>query len=144
MEPGAENFYLEPEKKSEAGEKWLGSTKSLQRVSESNLIKRKKYKVNICSFFIISVGAGMAPNKRGMAPALQHFFKYTVAWYFVCAQDFYFSSVFFLLRIIPYIIDLGSANGTYLNNQKIEPQRYYELKVSTGTYLNNQKIEPQR
>ena len=76
---GAENFYPEPEKKSEAGEKWLGSTKSLQRVSESNLIKRKKYKVNICSFFIISVGAGMAPNKRGMAPALQHFFKYTVA-----------------------------------------------------------------
>jgi len=29
---------------------------------------------------------------------------------------------------LPYIIDLGSANGTYLNNEKVEPQRYYELK----------------
>lgn len=31
-------------------------------------------------------------------------------------------------RVLPYIIDLGSANGTYLNNSKIEPQRYVELK----------------
>ncbi|XP_017279253.1 smad nuclear-interacting protein 1 [Kryptolebias marmoratus] len=31
-------------------------------------------------------------------------------------------------RVRPYIIDLGSGNGTYLNNQRIEPQRYYELK----------------
>ncbi|XP_069478749.1 smad nuclear-interacting protein 1 [Ambystoma mexicanum] len=31
-------------------------------------------------------------------------------------------------RVRPYIIDLGSGNGTFLNNQKIEPQRYYELK----------------
>jgi len=31
-------------------------------------------------------------------------------------------------KVLPYIIDLGSANGTYLNNNKIEPQRYYELK----------------
>jgi pSer/pThr/pTyr-binding forkhead associated (FHA) protein len=28
----------------------------------------------------------------------------------------------------PYIIDLESANGTFLNNQKIEGRRYYELK----------------
>ncbi|XP_008569696.1 PREDICTED: smad nuclear-interacting protein 1-like [Galeopterus variegatus] len=28
----------------------------------------------------------------------------------------------------PYIIDLGSGNGTFLNNKRIEPQRYYELK----------------
>ena len=34
----------------------------------------------------------------------------------------------FISRVLPYIIDLGSANGTYLNNNKIEPQRYYELK----------------
>ena len=31
-------------------------------------------------------------------------------------------------RVLPYIIDLGSSNGTYLNNTRIEPQRYYELK----------------
>ncbi|KAA0703476.1 Smad nuclear-interacting protein 1 [Triplophysa tibetana] len=31
-------------------------------------------------------------------------------------------------RVKPYIIDLGSGNGTYLNNQRIDPQRYYELK----------------
>lgn len=31
-------------------------------------------------------------------------------------------------RVKPYIIDLSSGNGTYLNNQRIEPQRYYELK----------------
>ena len=27
----------------------------------------------------------------------------------------------------PYVIDLGSANGTFLNNQKIEAKRYIEL-----------------
>jgi len=31
-------------------------------------------------------------------------------------------------RTTPYIIDLGSSNGTYVNNQKIEPKRYFELK----------------
>ena len=31
-------------------------------------------------------------------------------------------------RVVPYIIDLGSANGTFLNNQKIDPQRYYEIQ----------------
>ena len=30
-------------------------------------------------------------------------------------------------RIRPYIIDLESSNGTFVNNQKIEPKRYYEL-----------------
>ncbi|XP_036929904.1 smad nuclear-interacting protein 1 [Acanthopagrus latus] len=31
-------------------------------------------------------------------------------------------------RVRPYIIDLGSGNGTYLNNKRIDAQRYYELK----------------
>ncbi|XP_056448653.1 smad nuclear-interacting protein 1 [Gadus chalcogrammus] len=31
-------------------------------------------------------------------------------------------------RVKPYLLDLGSGNGTYLNNQRIEGQRYYELK----------------
>ncbi|EPQ09213.1 Smad nuclear-interacting protein 1 [Myotis brandtii] len=31
-------------------------------------------------------------------------------------------------RVKPHIIDLGSGNGTFLNNKRIEPQRYYELK----------------
>lgn len=30
--------------------------------------------------------------------------------------------------IVPYIIDLESTNGTYLNNEKIESAKYYELK----------------
>ena len=30
-------------------------------------------------------------------------------------------------RVRPYIIDLNSANGTFVNNNKIDPQRYVEL-----------------
>lgn len=30
--------------------------------------------------------------------------------------------------IKPYIIDLGSTNGTFINNEQIEAKRYYELK----------------
>ncbi|KFD57475.1 hypothetical protein M514_01578, partial [Trichuris suis] len=32
-----------------------------------------------------------------------------------------------VFHVKPYLIDLGSANGTYLNNERMEPQRYYEL-----------------
>lgn len=31
-------------------------------------------------------------------------------------------------KVKPYIIDLDSINGTYLNNQRIESRRFYELK----------------
>ena len=30
--------------------------------------------------------------------------------------------------VLPYIFDLNSSNGTFLNGEKIEPHRYYELK----------------
>ncbi|KAI8831582.1 SMAD/FHA domain-containing protein [Chytridium lagenaria] len=32
--------------------------------------------------------------------------------------------------IRPYIIDLESANGTFINSEKLEPSRYYELKIT--------------
>ncbi|XP_071485368.1 smad nuclear-interacting protein 1-like [Diadema antillarum] len=31
-------------------------------------------------------------------------------------------------RVRPYIIDLESANGTFLNNKQIDPKRFYELQ----------------
>ncbi|ESO94865.1 hypothetical protein LOTGIDRAFT_117888 [Lottia gigantea] len=31
------------------------------------------------------------------------------------------------MKVKPYVIDLNSANGTYVNNEKIEGQRYVEL-----------------
>lgn len=30
-------------------------------------------------------------------------------------------------RVIPYIIDLESANGTFLNNKQIDPKKYHQL-----------------
>lgn len=27
----------------------------------------------------------------------------------------------------PYIMDLGSVNGTFVNNERVEGERYYEL-----------------
>ena len=30
-------------------------------------------------------------------------------------------------RVQPYVLDLGSANGTYVNNSRIEAQKYVQL-----------------
>jgi len=30
-------------------------------------------------------------------------------------------------EVRPYIMDLGSTNGTYLNNERLDSERYYEL-----------------
>ncbi len=27
----------------------------------------------------------------------------------------------------PYLMDLGSTNGSFINNERVEPQRFYEL-----------------
>lgn len=32
-------------------------------------------------------------------------------------------------RVLPYIIDLESSNGTFVNNQKVDPRRYVELRA---------------
>lgn len=32
----------------------------------------------------------------------------------------------------PYIMDLGSVNGTYLNRERIESERFYELLPLVG------------
>ena len=37
-------------------------------------------------------------------------------------------NVFFLFRRVQlYIMDLGSANGTFVNNNKVEPSKYVQL-----------------
>lgn len=33
-----------------------------------------------------------------------------------------------VITVRPYIIDLESSNGTFLNNTKLEPKRYYEMR----------------
>lgn len=58
--------------------------------------------------------------------------QYYILSFLLCFWCF-FVCFFFICR--PYIIDLESANGTFLNNQKIEPRRFYELKEKVTAYL---------
>jgi smad nuclear-interacting protein 1 len=40
-------------------------------------------------------------------------------------------------RIVkPYIIDLSSTNGTFVNNSKIEPERYFELREKVNIVID--------
>ena len=36
----------------------------------------------------------------------------------------------------PYLMDLGSTNGTFINNERLEPQRFYELLEKVNLNLN--------
>ena len=44
--------------------------------------------------------------------------------------------LFFLFFCSPYIIDLDSTNGTYINNERLNPSRYYELKEQVSPNLS--------
>ena len=34
----------------------------------------------------------------------------------------------------PYLMDLGSTNGTYINNERLDNNRYYELLEQARSY----------
>ena len=42
---------------------------------------------------------------------------------------------------VPYLMDLHSANGTFLNGQSLEPDNYYELKSGDIIKLANSSRE---
>lgn len=37
----------------------------------------------------------------------------------------------------PYLMDLGSTNGTFLNGERMEPARYYELLDQDSVKFGN-------
>ena len=43
--------------------------------------------------------------------------------------------------ILPYLIDLNSTNGSYLNGDKIDNQKYYELKDKDELNFGDKKID---
>ena len=65
-------------------------------------------------------------NSLALIEALAVSLQYYNFCHFYFVFGVFFVCFFFICR--PYIIDLESANGTFLNNQKIEPRRFYELK----------------
>lgn len=44
-------------------------------------------------------------------------------------------------KVRPYIMDLGSTNGTFLNSTRIEAQRYYELREKDTLKFGNSSRE---
>ncbi|KAI3871766.1 hypothetical protein MKW92_029538 [Papaver armeniacum] len=44
-------------------------------------------------------------------------------------------------KVSPYIMDLGSTNGTFINDDRIESQRYYELKEKDTIKFGNSSRE---
>ncbi|KAK1435744.1 hypothetical protein QVD17_01513 [Tagetes erecta] len=44
-------------------------------------------------------------------------------------------------EVRPYIMDLGSTNGTFLNDNRIEPERYYELMEKDTIKFGNSSRE---
>ncbi|KAM7504154.1 hypothetical protein LguiB_003058 [Lonicera macranthoides] len=44
-------------------------------------------------------------------------------------------------QVRPYIMDLGSTNGTFLNDNRIEPHRYYELMEKDTLKFGNSSRE---
>eukprot|EP00246_Nothoceros_aenigmaticus_P013472 TRINITY_DN4656_c0_g1_i3.p1 TRINITY_DN4656_c0_g1~~TRINITY_DN4656_c0_g1_i3.p1 ORF type:complete len:172 (+),score=29.02 TRINITY_DN4656_c0_g1_i3:3-518(+) len=44
-------------------------------------------------------------------------------------------------KVRPYLMDLGSTNGTFLNGTRIEPQRYYELMEKDTVKFGNSSRE---
>ena len=45
------------------------------------------------------------------------------------------------VSIIPYLIDLNSTNGTYLNGDKIDNSKYYELMDKDNLNFGDKKID---
>ncbi|KAL3639945.1 hypothetical protein CASFOL_014913 [Castilleja foliolosa] len=44
-------------------------------------------------------------------------------------------------RVRPYMMDLGSTNGTFINDNQMEPQRYYELLEKDTVKFGNSSRE---
>ncbi|KAL8256450.1 hypothetical protein R6Q59_031517 [Mikania micrantha] len=42
-------------------------------------------------------------------------------------------------EVRPYIMDLGSTNGTFINDNRIEPERYYELMEKDTVKFGNSR-----
>jgi hypothetical protein len=44
-------------------------------------------------------------------------------------------------QVRPYLMDLGSTNGTFINENRIEPSRYYELFEKDTIKFGNSRYD---